>query len=172
MILQRRRKIIVRCKQRWYRAGLPVIAMNDVNVPANSLDCLNGGTAKEREPFSIVRVIPCGCPVERLAIKILWLVNEPDRYIMSTGKSSSEKPAADEFPRTHWDRETDICRFISRVALVDTAESRHDDRCAMPQCCNSRRKSAANVCQTTRFREWNNFGGEVDDVHCCCWYRL
>lgn len=107
--------------------------MHDVEVPANSLDRLDGSAAEEREPFGVVRIVSGSGAIERFAVEILGLVNEPDRNILCTGKSSSQESASHEFSGTHWNRKTDIRRFNARMALVNAAKGWHDDGRAMTQ---------------------------------------
>lgn len=110
--------------------------MHDVEVPANSLDGLDGSSAEEREPFGVIWIVTCGGSIKRFAVEILRLVDEPDRNILCTGKSPFQKSTSHEFSGTHWNRKTDVRWFNARMALVDAAKGWHDDGSAMPQCGN------------------------------------
>jgi len=141
--------------------GLPVVAVDDVGLPALRADPLQQRAGEERETGEVVVVVMARFPIEPRAIEQRGLIDEPEREMAPGQPGIHHRPRYDRFADAHLhgprallrDRDAAIARH--RHAHVHAARSQR------------RGKGAGDIGQPAGLRQRDDLGGTKQDSHRC-----
>ena len=69
---------LIKAQQKWQHGRVPVVAVDNIRLNTQSLQCIQRCSAKEAEAFSIVLVGFIGAAVQTVAGEIFRIVNKVD----------------------------------------------------------------------------------------------
>ncbi len=107
------------------QCGLPIVAVYQVDFQLQRTNRFHHTAAKENETLAVVGVFVAVFPVIRLAVKVLWLIDEICRY-GRIGEISLQNLSAGDFA-ADGNAQLQSGRFDWNTRIMDAAKSREKD---------------------------------------------